>query len=57
MADLVQSANVKSAVCTLANPIADDAAFNTIVESVITDNQFACVAYMTAGVFVPDHQI
>jgi len=49
MADFVQSANVKSAVRTLANPIADVAAFNTIVQSVITDNPFACVAYMTAG--------
>nr|WP_320160769.1 hypothetical protein [uncultured Methanoregula sp.] len=49
MADFVQSANVKSAVRTLARPIADVAAFNTIVESVITTNPFACVAYMTAG--------
>jgi hypothetical protein len=35
MADFVQSANVKSAVRTLANSIADVAAFNTIVHSVI----------------------
>ena len=49
MADFIQSANVKSAVRTLAEPIADIAAFNTIVQSVITDNPFACVAYMTAG--------
>jgi hypothetical protein len=49
MADFVQSANVKSAVRTLAEPIADVATFNTIVQSVITDNPFACVAYMTAG--------
>ena len=50
MADFVQNTNVKSAVRTLANPIADVASFNTIVASVITDNPFECVAYMTAGV-------
>jgi hypothetical protein len=50
MADFVQSANVKSAVRKLASPIADVTAFNAIVQSVITDNPFACVAYMTAGV-------
>jgi len=49
MADFVQSGNVKSAVRKLANPIADVTAFNTIVQSVITDNPFACIAYMTAG--------
>jgi hypothetical protein len=49
MADFVQSANVKSAIRKLAEPIADVAAFNTLVESVITSNPFACVAYMTAG--------
>ena len=49
MADFVQSANVKSATRTLAEPIADVATFNTIVQSVITDNPFECVAYMTAG--------
>ena len=49
MADFVQSANVKSAVRKLATPIADVATFNSIVQSVITSNPFACVAYMTAG--------
>ena len=49
MADFVQSANVKSATRTLAEPIADVATFNTIVQSVVTSNPFACVAYMTAG--------
>ena len=53
MADFVQSANVKSAVRKLASPIADVTAFNAIVQSVITDNPFACVAYMTAGVSHP----
>ena len=50
MADFVQKTTVKTAVRTLANPIADVVAFNTIVQSVLTDNPFACVAYMTAGV-------
>jgi len=50
MADFVQKTTVKSAVRTLASPIADVAAFNTIVQSVITDNPFACTAYVTAGV-------
>jgi hypothetical protein len=49
MADFVQNANVKSAVRTFAEPIADVAMFNTIVQSVITTNPFACVEYMTAG--------
>jgi hypothetical protein len=35
MADFVQRANVKSAVRKLASPIANVAAFNTIVQSVI----------------------
>jgi hypothetical protein len=49
MADFVQSADVKSAVRTLVEPIANVATFNTIVQSVITNNPFACVEYMTAG--------
>jgi len=49
MADFVQNANVKSAIRALAEPIADVATFNTIVQSVITDNPFECVEYMTAG--------
>ena len=53
MADFVQKTTVKTAVRTLASPIADVAAFNTIVQSVITGNPFACVAYETAGVSHP----
>ncbi len=49
MADFIQNSTVKTAVRTLASPIADVAAFNQIVQSVITDNPFACVAYMTGG--------
>jgi hypothetical protein len=49
MADFIQKTITKSAVRTLANPIEDVAAFNTIIASVLTDNPFECVAYMTAG--------
>ncbi|MDO8873349.1 MAG: hypothetical protein Q7V05_11575 [Methanoregula sp.] len=50
MADFVQSSETKSAIRTLESQIADVATFNSIVQSVITDNPFACVSYMTAGV-------
>jgi hypothetical protein len=50
MADFVQNSQTKSAIRELADPIASVAAFNTIVESVITTNPFACVSYITAGV-------
>jgi hypothetical protein len=49
MADFVQNAEVKSAVRTLTTPIGDVTMFNTIVQSVIADNPFGCVAYMSAG--------
>ncbi len=49
MADFVQNTNIKSAVRVFAEPIADVAAFNTIVQSVITGNPFACVAYMVGS--------
>ena len=50
MADFVQSNVTKSAVRELANPISDVSSFDSFVGSVITDNPFECVAYMTAGV-------
>jgi len=50
MADFIQNSQTKTAVRELASPIPDVAAFNTIVQSVITENPFGCVAYMTAGV-------
>ena len=49
MADFVQSSETKNAVRTLAAPVADVSAFNTIVQSVITGNPFGCVAYMASG--------
>ena len=53
MADFEQNTNVKSAVRRLANPIADVNAFNTIVQSVILNNPFGCVSYMSSGVNHP----
>lgn len=50
MADFIQKTNVKTAMRTLATPITDVAAFNTIVQAVITDNPFGCVAYTEGGV-------
>ena len=50
MADFVQSSETKSAIRELASPIEDVTTFNSIVQGVITDNPFACVSYMTAGV-------
>ena len=49
MGDFIQNTAVKTATRTLANPIADVAAFAAIVDSVIATNPFACVSYMTAG--------
>ena len=50
MADFIQKTNVKTAVRELATPIADVSAFDAIVQSVITDNPFGCVAYTEGGV-------
>ena len=50
MADFIQNSETKSAIRTLAEPIVDIATFNSIIQSVITGNPFACVSYMTAGV-------
>ncbi|MFY9799798.1 MAG: hypothetical protein WAK10_00960 [Methanoregula sp.] len=53
MGDFIQNSQTKNAVRILVNPIADIAAFNQIVQSVIADNPFGCVAYMTAGTSFP----
>jgi hypothetical protein len=53
MADFIQNSQSKNAVRVLASPIADITAFNQVVQSVITDNPFSCIAYMTAGVNHP----
>jgi len=56
MADFMQNTNVKSAVRKLADPIADINAFNTIVQSVILNNPFGCVSYMSRGANHPPVQ-
>jgi hypothetical protein len=53
MADFTQNSNVKSAVRNLADPIADVTTFNGIVQSVILNNPFGCVSYMSSGVNHP----
>jgi len=53
MADYVQRTNIKSAVRTLAEPIADVAAFDAIVQQVILNNTFGCVSYMSGGINHP----
>ena len=53
MADFTQNTTVKSAVRNLANPITDVAAFNAIIQSVILNNPFGCVSYMSSGVNHP----
>jgi hypothetical protein len=50
MADFVQKSTVKTAVRELAAPIEDVATFDSIVQSVITENPFGCVAWSEAGV-------
>jgi len=50
MADFVEKTNVKTAVRELADPIADVSAFDTIIQAVITDNPFGCIAYTEGGV-------
>ena len=53
MADFTQNSNVKTAVRNLAAPIADVAAFDAIIQSVILNNPFGCVSYMSGGVNHP----
>ena len=53
MADFEQNTNIKSAVRRIANPFADVDAFNAIVQSVILNNPFGCVSYMSSGVNHP----
>jgi hypothetical protein len=50
MADFVEKTNVKTAVRELATPIEDVSTFDSIVQDVITDNPFGCVAWTEAGV-------
>jgi len=47
MADFIQTTINKTALRDLTVPIADVTSFNTLVESVITDNPFGCVEHTT----------
>lgn len=53
MADFTQNTNVKTAIRNLAAPISDVAAFDAIIQSVILNNPFGCVSYMSSGVNHP----
>jgi hypothetical protein len=53
MSDFIRNTNVKSAIRTLANPIADVNTFNGIVQSIITTNPFGCIPYMGGGINHP----
>ena len=53
MADFTQNSNVKSAVRNLASPLTDVAALDAIIQSVILNNPFGCVSYMSSGVNHP----
>ncbi len=53
LADFTPSSETKSAVRRLADPLADVTAFDNIVQGVITNNPFQCVAYNAQGVNHP----
>jgi len=53
MADFNQNTNVKSAGRKLAAPIEDITAFNAMIQSVILNNPFGCVSYMSSGASHP----
>jgi hypothetical protein len=49
MANFAPNSAIKSAIRKIAAPLADVDAFNTLVQSVITNNPFGCVSYMNSG--------
>jgi hypothetical protein len=53
MADFTPKSAVKSSVRTLAAPFEDVDAFNALIQSVILNNPFGCVSYMSAGASHP----
>jgi hypothetical protein len=53
MADFTTSTTTKSAVRKIAAPLADVTAFDNLVQGVITNNPFQCVAYNAQGVNHP----
>jgi hypothetical protein len=53
MADFVQTGMTKTSVRELTTPFADVAAFDALIDIVMTDNPFQCVDYEEAGVTLP----
>jgi uncharacterized protein YegP (UPF0339 family) len=53
MADFTLNSNIKSAVRKIAAPFEDVDAFNAVIQSVILNNPFGCVSYMSAGASHP----
>ena len=53
MANFVPRSVIKSAVRTLATPIASVAAFTEVVDDVLTTNPFGCTAYEAGGAAMP----
>ena len=50
MADFTTSTTTKSAIRSLAEPLADVTAFDNLVQGVIASNPFQCVTYNAKGV-------
>ena len=53
MANFVPRSVIKSAVRTLATPIASVAAFTEVVDDILTTNPFGCTAYEAGGAAMP----
>ncbi|HWQ66145.1 MAG TPA: hypothetical protein VN372_04660 [Methanospirillum sp.] len=53
MADFTQKSVVKSAVRTLATPIADYTTFSALIQDIIDNNPWGCTAYESAGISKP----
>lgn len=53
MADFVQTGNTKTSVRELATPLANVAAFDAIVQSVLDDNPWLCTDFVEDEVTVP----
>ena len=53
MADFVEQSTTKTAVRTLAAPIADLTTFNTLVAGVVSGNPWCCTTYEVSGEVQP----
>ena len=57
MADFVAKSTIKSAVRTLATPIATLAGIRTVIDAIVTNNPFSCTSYVSGGVTLDPVQI